>query len=212
MLAFVAVWFTLHLPKRDESDWKKKLAKIDFLGAGLLVCAVFTLLIALDRGGNVGWSDRKTLISIGTSAPLFVVFIYVEVRVAAHPVAPAHIIFNLEMLPLYLCNFFGIAGTFASMFYVPLYWQAVESASATVAGIRMVPGVICGSAGSLIAGWYMKRSGKYHIATAIVYFNLVVGMGLILLFSGIVMHSTPLIIAGRQLTLLPRPNLPTEAS
>lgn len=196
MVAFVAVLFTLHLPKRDESDWKKKLSRIDFLGAGLLITAVFTLLLALDRGGNVGWEDKTTLISAGISVPLFCLFAWVEVRVAAHPVAPVHIIFNREMLPLYLCNGFAIAGWFSTMFYIPLYWQAVENITSTAAGVRLLPSVVCGSSGSLVAGFYMKRTGKYKWSTVLVYGSLTLGMVLIVLCSGVLVHSTPLIIVG----------------
>lgn len=52
-VAFLSVFFVLKLPKTDDAEWKVKLRRVDFLGAFILVAAVFTLLLGLDRGGNV---------------------------------------------------------------------------------------------------------------------------------------------------------------
>lgn len=44
----------MRLPKTETTNWKSKLRRVDFLGAFILVSAVFTLLLGLDRGSNVG--------------------------------------------------------------------------------------------------------------------------------------------------------------
>ena len=196
LVAFGAVFFILHLPKPDDSNWKKKLQRIDFLGAAILICAVFTLLLALDRGSNVSWSSTITLISLGVSIPLFALFILVEMKVAKEPFAPGHIIFNGTMIACYLCNLFSMAGWLAALFYVPLYFQAVDGLTATGAGIRLIPGIICGVSGSLFGGFYMQKTGKFYWLTVISYSFLTLGMVVITLSSGVLVHSTPLIIVG----------------
>lgn len=195
-LAFLVVTLVLHLPKRESAHWKEKLRRIDFAGAFVLIAAVFTLLLALDRGSNVSWKATITIVSICVSIPLFALFILVEVKGAAEPFAPGHIIFNKALFACYLCNFFAFGGWLAALFYIPLYFQAVDGLSATQAGVRLIPGIICGVSGSLFGGFYMQKTGKYYWLTVCAYTNLVVGMVLILLFSGVVVNSTPGMIVG----------------
>lgn len=45
LVAFGLVYFILELPKMDQSHWREKLAKVDFLGAFSLVIAVSFLLV-----------------------------------------------------------------------------------------------------------------------------------------------------------------------
>jgi MFS family permease len=196
LAAFIAVSFALHLPKKDSSHWKKKLGRIDFLGAAILISAVFTLLVALDRGSNVSWRALITLVNLGVSIPLFVIFILVEMKVAREPFAPGHIIFHPTMIACFLCNFFSMGGWLAALFYIPLYFQAVGGLSSTGAGLRLIPSVIFGVAGSLFAGFYMQKTGRFYWLTVICYTQLMLGMLMITLTSGVLTDSTALIIIG----------------
>ncbi|THW33024.1 MFS general substrate transporter [Aureobasidium pullulans] len=196
VLAFVVVGSVLKLPKREQTDWKQKLRRIDFLGAAILICAVFTLLLALDRGSNVSWKADITIISISLSIPLFILFVFVEMKVASEPFAPGHIIFNRSLFACYLCNFFSFSGWLAALFYIPLYFQAVDGLTATQAGVRLIPGIIAGVSGSLFGGFYMQRTGKFYWLTVIAYTCLVVGMTTVFLFTGFVVNSTIGIIIG----------------
>lgn len=198
LAAFIAVSFALKLPKNEDDDdhWKEKLKRIDFMGAAILLAAVFTLLLALDRGSNVSWKAPITYISLAVSIPLFVIFMLVEVKVASEPFAPGHIIFHRTLFACYLCNFFSFAGWLAALFYVPLYFQAVDDVSATGAGVRLIPSIICGVSGSLFGGFYMQKTGRFYWLTVIAYTCLVLGMTTIFLCSGIVIDSTVGIILG----------------
>ncbi|EMC94812.1 hypothetical protein BAUCODRAFT_562953 [Baudoinia panamericana UAMH 10762] len=190
LVAFIAVSFALHLPTTDDADWKKKLARIDFLGAAVLISAVFTLLLALDRGSNVSWSATITIVSISVSVPLFMIFVLVERKVAKEPFAPGHIIFNRSMFACYACNFFSIGTFMAMLFYVPLFLQATEGLSATGASIRLIPVVLCSVTGSLGGGIYMQRSGKYYWLTVLAYSGVLIGAVGAFVFSGPLITST----------------------
>lgn len=196
LVAVVAVSLVLKLPKVEAADWRTKLRRIDFLGAVILIGAVFTLLLALDRGSNVSWKATITIVSLSVSIPLFAIFILVEMKVAKEPFAPGHIIFDRSLFACYLCNFFSFSGWIAAIFYIPLYFQAVEGMSATQAGVRLVPSTLFGVSGSLSAGYYMRKTGRYYWITVICYAFLVVGLVIVLLFSGIVSHSEIGIIIG----------------
>ncbi|OJD16219.1 hypothetical protein AJ78_03599 [Emergomyces pasteurianus Ep9510] len=196
LLAFISVAFTLNLPVREKSHWRQKLRRIDFLGAIILVGAVFTFLLGADRGSNVSWSIPITIVSMSLAVVLFALFLCVEVWVASEPIAPSHIIFDRSLLASYGCNFFSFAGYTGVLFYFPLYFQATDGVSATGAGLRLLPSILSGVTGSLLGGIIMKKTGKYFWLTFTAYVFLTVGVAIIFLSSGFVARSTVGIIVG----------------
>ncbi|KAJ5646402.1 hypothetical protein N7490_002774 [Penicillium lividum] len=196
IMAIISVSFMLKLPASENTHWKTKLKRIDFLGAIVLVGAVLGFLVGLDRGSNVSWTMPLTVISLGVSACLFVLFILVETYVAAEPFAPGHIIFNRTFFSLYCCNFFSFGGWLAILFYIPLYFQAVDGVSATIAGVRLLPSILAGASGSIFSGLIMRWTGKYYWLTLAAYSCLTSGCFLIYISSGGAMTSTIAMVIG----------------
>jgi predicted MFS family arabinose efflux permease len=195
MLAFITVALVLDLPKQDHSHWKEKFLKIDFLGAGILILAVAGVLVGLDRGSNGSWNSPITIAGLCTS-PLFIVFVLVEKYVARNPFAPGRIILNRSLFACYLCNFFSFGGWLASLYFIPLYWQVIGNYSSARARLMLVPSIFCGVSGSLVGGFYMKRTAKYYWITVITYTNLTCGLALILMFAGTIKESVPVMVLG----------------
>ncbi|KAL9602439.1 MAG: hypothetical protein Q9219_001863 [cf. Caloplaca sp. 3 TL-2023] len=189
-LAFLSVTLVLHLPKRESVAWKKKLARVDFLGAFVLVSAVFTLLLGLDRGSNVSWSIPITIASLSVSFPMFILFAMVEHKFAAEPFAPSRIIWNRSLVACYLCNFFSFAGYLSLLFYLPLFFQAVDGFTATQASVRLLPSILAGVSGSLFGGLLMQKTGTYYWLTIIAYTMLTAGVLLVLLFADFLTNNT----------------------
>ncbi len=87
----------------------------------------------------------------------------------------------------------------AALFYVLLYFQAVENISATGAGVRVIPNLVCSVVGSLLGGWYMQRYGRYYYLCAFSYLGMVLAMAIVVLSSGLVISSSTIMIAGLSL-------------
>jgi predicted MFS family arabinose efflux permease len=189
-VAFLSVLFTLKLPKQESADWKTKLKRVDFPGAFVLVCAVFTLLLGLDRGSNDSWSAPITIANLAITGPLFALFIFVEQKFASEPFAPGRIIFERSLFASYLCNFFSFGGWLGALFYVPLFYQAVDGYTATQAGVRLLPGIVAGVTGSLAGGYIMQLTGRYYWLTVGGYTLLTLAAIPLLLFTGLVANST----------------------
>jgi hypothetical protein len=196
VIASLMVYFILDLPKTDHSHWLEKLKRVDFLGAFSLVIAVFCLIFGFDHGSNVAWSDVTTIIACSISIPLFAIFIFIEMRIATHPFAPGHIIFDRSLFASYLCNFFALSANMGSIFYIPLYFQAVDGISATGAGLRLIPVMVCSVGGSLFGGKVMQRTGKYYWLTISCLVISIFGSVTIFLCSGLVASSSLGIVIG----------------
>lgn len=167
-VSFASVYWLLHLPPRPDeqrSHWREKLARIDFLGALVLVCAVLCLLLGLDNGGNKGWRHASAVGPLAASIVLFAAFVLVETLVATIPFAPSRVIFERSLSAAFACNFFAFAGHMAMFFTLPLLYQAVDGISVAESAVLLVPSSICGVLASLGAGYSMKRTGRYYWLT-----------------------------------------------
>ncbi|PHH76621.1 hypothetical protein CDD80_1376 [Ophiocordyceps camponoti-rufipedis] len=165
VIAWIAVYYVLDVPPTSRKNWLAKVKQIDFLGAFVLILAVVSLLVGLDCGSNLGWSHVVTIVSLASSLPCFIVFVFIENKVAAHPFAPGRIIFHRNLFACYLSNFFGSAGYYGAVFFLPLYIQAVEGYGATMSGVLLVPAMICNVIASLLGGWVIKKTGRFYWVT-----------------------------------------------
>ena len=161
-----------------------------------MICAVFALLLGLDYGCNVSWRSPITIASLSVSLPLFVLFVVIEEKLAAEPFAPKRIIFERSLFACYLCNFFSFAGWLSILFYLPLFYQAVNGFSASQAGVRLLPGIVAGVTGSLFGGLLMKKTGKYYWLTVSAYTLLALANIPVLLCTGYLTNNTYGISAG----------------
>ncbi|KAG7010080.1 hypothetical protein G7Y79_00001g003520 [Physcia stellaris] len=174
----------------DSSHWKKKLKRVDFLGAFVLVGAVFTLLLGLDRGSNESWGALVTIASLCTSLVAFFLFVLIELKIAVEPFAPGRVVFGKSLFACYLCNFFSLGCYLAVLFYLPLFFQARDGLSAAQAGIRLLPGVVAGVTGSLYGGFIIRRTGRYYWLTIWAYIFQILEMIPIILCTGMATNNT----------------------
>ncbi|PHH87017.1 hypothetical protein CDD83_9422 [Cordyceps sp. RAO-2017] len=168
-VAWLAVYCFLDMPHRADSDWRANMRKVDFLGASTLVAAVLALLVGLDFGSNFGWCHLATVVCLAAAPVLFALLVFVEARVATHPFAPAHVIFDRGLIAGYLTNFFGVGSYFAVLFFLPLSFQAGEGFNAATSGALLVPGMVAGVSASVTGGWLIKRTGKFYAVTILSY-------------------------------------------
>ena len=107
IIAIVTVASVLKLPPVEHSGWRSQVRRVDFLGAAILIATITALLLGLDKGSNISWTAPVTVICLSLFAPLLILFVLVEVKYAAEPFAPSHIIFGKAVAPINVCGFFA---------------------------------------------------------------------------------------------------------
>ncbi|CAK4032561.1 Multidrug resistance fnx1 [Lecanosticta acicola] len=140
-----------------------KIRRVDFLGALTLVAALVLLLLGLNSGGNiVPWNHPLVYVPIPISLVLFLVFIYIEDRVAPEPVIPVRLLAHQSVLAALLTNWFMTMSVFGLIYYGPVFFQVVRGVSATEAGTLFIPQAFGMASGSLVSGLFMRWTGKYY--------------------------------------------------
>ncbi|KAG6252733.1 hypothetical protein E4U23_008457 [Claviceps purpurea] len=178
LLSAVAVHFLVKVPPK-QSD-KSYLARIDFTGVFLTSSFLTLLLLGLNSGGNqVPWTHPLPLTTIPLSIVLFVVFLWWEGR-ARQPIIPVRLLMSRTVLAACSANLLSTMVVLTLLFYVPLYMQVMGD-SATDAGLRLLPSPVGVSVMSVLAGYMMKRTGRFvtlgilsmiTIITGIIFFTL----------------------------------------
>lgn len=174
----LALYFNLNLPAGSPGlgahgqDIKQKLKRVDFLGSFCLISALMLFLTATSLGGrDIAFTSNLFISLSAASFALILAFLYVEAYVSEEPIIPIELLGNRTVLASSLTNWFYTMGIFAIMFYVPVYYTSVLYLTASENGLRLVPNFIGISIGSVGAGYYMKRTGRYY--------NLAVAAGIL---------------------------------
>jgi EmrB/QacA subfamily drug resistance transporter len=136
---------------------------VDYLGALLLSVATCCGLLGLSWGGNsYAWSS-PTILGLGGVAAVAIVLLIATERRAAEPLLPPRLfrsqVFVLSVVVVGL----AAMGLFAAAVFLPLYFQLVQGASPTAAGLLIAPmmgGVIVASVGG---GRLVSHTGRYKL-------------------------------------------------
>lgn len=127
-----------------------------------MASATIVLLLGLQFGGvTFPWSSSVVICLLVVGASLFFIFFWTQAKVSPFPIIPFRIFSNRSTLCALAVTFFD-AFVFNSMaYFLPFYFQTVLNSSPIRSGILMLPMALPLSAGSLLAGWTMERTGFY---------------------------------------------------
>ncbi|KAJ3100412.1 hypothetical protein HDU97_002244 [Phlyctochytrium planicorne] len=157
-----AVIFCLRIKRQRNRNITKSLLEIDWLGTFLLIVTVVLILIPLQGGGTLYAWNSVTVITLFVLGSLFLVaFIYVEGWVATNPVIPFSLFKNYHVVATFASSMFLGMSFFTLVFYSPLFYQAVQGATATQAGIKIIPLIMGVVFCSIISGVVASSTGIF---------------------------------------------------
>jgi MFS family permease len=151
----------LNLPnvKRDN-------IKIDVPGIICLVVTLGALLLSLNFGSRVGWTNPIILVGFVVAIVAGVVMVKVENK-AAEPILPMRLFRNRNFTVLLLVGFICYFYNNAMTAYAPLAMQQVLGASVTASGALQMPRTIITMILPTVLGvWVGKKKSRNWIAMA----------------------------------------------
>ncbi|KAL1746467.1 major facilitator superfamily domain-containing protein [Schizophyllum fasciatum] len=165
-LAFTLITCHLTYSVSEEREEKRSvLSRVDWWGCLTLMLAVGSCLIFLGSKYNssLPWADPHVVIPLYLAVAFFALFLLVELRVAPEPVLAPVLLRQAVPVLTGLSNFLVAACNYAITFYFPMWFQTVMLASASTAGLHLLPLSVAMSVGSMLAGYVMHRSGRYKV-------------------------------------------------
>ncbi|MGO9596964.1 MAG: MDR family MFS transporter [Isosphaeraceae bacterium] len=158
VLAFLMLSFYFH-----EKIEHRKVAPIDWAGAGLLSAGLSALLLVVLDGSSLGM--RVSLAVLGLSAFLLVAFVIRERR-AADPILPLDLMVRPTIVTSVMGSFLIGGILFGIDTYVPLFIQGVRGGNASQAGQALTPlflswAVSVALAAKAVVRWGFRRGAMF---------------------------------------------------
>jgi len=166
-----------HLPAASQ----RRLARLDYAGAGLLSGAVVGVLLVATWGGtHYAWDSPLILGLVVGTVILLAAFVLRERR-AAEPVLPLRLLGDRMFVVVSAALFVATLSLFAAIVFLPLFLQLVTRATATGSGLLTLPLLGASAISTIASGRIMAKTGRYKI------FPIV---GLALMSGGLLLFST----------------------
>ncbi|KAK3995905.1 putative HC-toxin efflux carrier [Cladorrhinum sp. PSN332] len=187
--AMVAVLFFLKIENKkkgieDEglSIWARVM-KLDLLGTAMLVPAIVCLLLALQWGGTEYAWNSATIIGLFVGfVVMTAIFAGIQVWKGDNGTLPPRLFKDRNVVCALLFAFFFGAGFFPLVYYLALYFQAIQGDTAVQAGIKLLPMLIAVVITSVSTGGLITVVGYYNPFVLPCMVLFAVGAGMITTF------------------------------
>ncbi|KAH8653929.1 putative aflatoxin efflux pump [Tricladium varicosporioides] len=136
----VALW--LHIPslKSEKLPGITQFKRLDPAGILFFIPSMVCLILALQWGGSTNsWSAPKIIGLFVAFAVLFAIFIVVEVLMPDTAMIPTRVVLNRSVAGAMIFMFLISGSLMSILYYLTLWFQAVESDSALHSGISTIP-------------------------------------------------------------------------
>ena len=155
----IILLFVFYFPHLKASSARHK---VDYAGAVVMAMAILPLMLALTWGGvNYDWLSPTILGLLVFSLVMFALFIIIENR-AREPILSFGLFKHRVVAVSSITVFLTGLSFMPAVTFIPLFYQGVLGASATVSGSFMVPMMLTSSVASFIAGQIISRTGGYY--------------------------------------------------
>ncbi|KAK3350008.1 major facilitator superfamily domain-containing protein [Lasiosphaeria hispida] len=185
--AMVAIFFFLKINRVENPDnetfWKRIL-KLDLIGTAMLIPAIISLLLALQWGGaEYAWNSSVVIGLFVGAALMAIVFVGIQIWKGDKGTLPPRLFKSRDVLCAMLFAFFFGASFFPLVYYLSLYFQAIQGDSAVQAGIKLLPLLISVVITSVATGGLISVVGYYNPFVLPSMVLLTVGSAMITTFS-----------------------------
>ena len=178
--AFVAMMFFLRLEHKREHTWRRTLSRIDYLGNILFGCSICAILLGLVMGGTTfPWSSWRII------TPLVLGFVgwglfhlHQASRICVEPSVPPWLFANRTSVVGFFLAFDSALLLEWTVYFLPLYFQAVLGSSPLVSGVDILPLNVFLAPFAILAGGLLSKYGLYRPIHLVGFGFAAIGSGL----------------------------------
>ncbi|KAL8997628.1 MAG: hypothetical protein Q9188_006283 [Gyalolechia gomerana] len=161
--------YLLYLPSRDPrpgTSLSKRLVELDMVGSILQVGAFVAGIMAVSFGGVLyDWNSGRIIGMFITSGVLFIALAFQQefaiLTTTTRRVFPVQYVRQKEMVILFAQIASASTNSFVAIYFIPIYFQFVQTDEALKAGVRLLPYVIPLVFASMLNGGLMEKLRYY---------------------------------------------------
>ncbi|PVU88988.1 hypothetical protein BB561_005628 [Smittium simulii] len=163
IVAGSCIYFLIKIPK-PQGRIKEKIKRVDFQGIFSLIFGLTMILLALNFGSNgKPWTGTVVLTLMISGILTILGFVFIELKLAKEPILPLHLFNVRNVWSVVLAQFFMGFALYGLIYYIPMYDTIVNNATASKAGLFMLPFIITLVTFSILTGVAITKTGYYCI-------------------------------------------------
>jgi hypothetical protein len=120
------------------------------------------LFLSYRYNDQLPWDDVRVVSTLVAAFGFFLLFLVIELKLAVEPVLTPFLLKQKIPVLVGVSNFLVAFCNFSVMYFFPTWFQTVMLTSASIAGLHLLPSSIAMTTGSMFAGWYMHKTGRYR--------------------------------------------------
>ena len=180
-LALVLVPLTLVLAFK-VSSLADKLRRVDWIGSVLFIGSTTSFLIPITWGGvSYPWDSWRVLAPLIIGIVGLAVFTVFEEYVATEPLIRLDVFKNRTAAASYFETTLHGMILWCTLYYMPLYFEAVKGETPIVAGISLFPATFTVAPAAVITGIAITKTGRYRWAIWSGWVLTTLGVGILYL-------------------------------
>ncbi|KAI0899252.1 MFS general substrate transporter [Annulohypoxylon nitens] len=182
-LAMVVIFFFLNIARVNNPENKtlqERVLELDLIGAVVLIPAIIMFLLALQWGGaQYAWNDGHVIGLFVGAILMALIFGGIEHYQQDQGLLPPRFFKNRNLLCAMMFSLFFGASFFPLIYYLALYFQAIQGDTAVHAGIKLLPLLIAVVLSSIVSGALITATGYYNPFILFETALIAIGAGLI---------------------------------
>ncbi|KAK8180309.1 major facilitator superfamily domain-containing protein, partial [Phyllosticta capitalensis] len=183
--AIIVIWFTTpKAAKPVKETLKEKIYQMDLLGTAVLLCAFTCLILALQWGGTTkSWGSSDVIGVLVGFGVIIALFLVIEWWLGDRALMVPRLLKQKTLGLLCVFQFFNSSVFMLLLYYLPIYFQAVNGVSAAQSGIRNLPFILAIGLFTIFSGGFITALGHYLPLMVAGAALACIGSGLIYTFS-----------------------------
>lgn len=146
---------------------------LDLVGFALFAPATLQLLLALQYGGTqLPWNSSRVIGLFCGSVGTFVAWFFWNQHKGDDALLPPSMIKQKVVWASGLYQSFMISAVYGATFFLPIYFQAIENATAMLSGVYLLPTILPQLVAAVFSGVLCKCALKNHYSPCIHIANL----------------------------------------
>ncbi|TEY50703.1 hypothetical protein BOTCAL_0274g00020 [Botryotinia calthae] len=166
---------------KNTDTFLEKLRRMDPIGTLVFIPGIVSILLALQFGGNrYRWEDARNVVLFILGGILLITFVTVQFKTGDNATVPIRIIKQRSVASVAWFSFFNSCSFYLVVYYIPVWFQAVQDLDALDSGLHTLPMVLSLVFATLFASIFQRSIGYYFpmiIASSII---APVGAGLLI--------------------------------
>jgi MFS family permease len=166
--------------KPKQATLKEKIIQMDLTGTALVMGAIISFILAMEKGGQTeAWDSSVVIGLIVGSVLMTIAFIALELYLGDTGMVPPRLIKQRSVWVGAWFQFFFGGAYFLTLYYLPIYFQSVDGASPINSGVRNLPMIIPVVIASIVGGVFITMTGRAAIVAVFGSILAVISAGLL---------------------------------